>query len=41
MIVKYDFKTLTTIAPIMAPYKNPLPPKATQTTISIDLMFFL
>ena len=38
MIVKNDFKILTTIAPRTAPYKKPLPPNATQTTISIDLI---
>ena len=38
IIVKYDFNTLTTIAPIIAPYKKPLPPNATQTTISIDFI---
>ena len=37
-MVRNDFKIFTTIAPITAPYKKPLPPKATQTTISIDLI---
>ena len=39
--VKYVLAKLTTIAPIIAPYKVPRPPIATQITNSIEMIWDL